>query len=120
MNIPAHCSRLLVDLLMILSVIMYGYNYYMSLHHPGVLFSGEDVEKMATYYLVFQVVDLAGRYLLSSFRKANITKLWMLIPQRFIYRWLMYYVLFKALNRAMKGELQHWGVLKRTGNVKVA
>lgn len=110
----------LVDLLLIISLLMYGYSYYMSLHHPGVLFNGSDVEKMLTYYLVFQVVDLAGAVLAFSFEGANITKLWMLIPQRFIYRWLMYYVLFKALNRALKGELQHWGVLKRTGNVKVA
>ena len=26
--------------------------------------------------------------------------------------------MFKAVRRAIKGELQHWGVLKRTGNVK--
>jgi hypothetical protein len=40
------------------------------------------------------------------------------LPQRLIYRWLMLAVLFKAYRRALKGELQHWGVLKRTGNVK--
>jgi len=28
------------------------------------------------------------------------------------------YVFFKAIKRAIKGELQTWGVLKRTGNVK--
>jgi len=28
------------------------------------------------------------------------------------------YVFFKAIKRAIKGELQEWGVLKRTGNVK--
>jgi hypothetical protein len=31
---------------------------------------------------------------------------------------LLWYVLFKSFRRAIKGELQHWGVLKRTGNVK--
>jgi hypothetical protein len=41
-----------------------------------------------------------------------------MIPQRFIYRQLMYYILIKSLRRAMKGELQDWGKLKRTGNVK--
>ena len=30
----------------------------------------------------------------------------------------MMYVFFKAIKRAIKGELQMWGVLKRTGNVK--
>jgi hypothetical protein len=30
----------------------------------------------------------------------------------------MMYVFFKAIKRAIKGELQVWGVLKRTGNVR--
>ena len=41
-----------------------------------------------------------------------------MVFQRLIYRWLMMYVFFKAIKRAIKGELQVWGVLKRTGNVK--
>ena len=41
-----------------------------------------------------------------------------MIPQRLIYRWLMLVVLFRSLRKAIKGELQNWGVLKRTGNVK--
>ena len=32
----------------------------------------------------------------------------------------MYYVLFKSYLKAIKGELQTWGVLKRTGHVKGA
>jgi hypothetical protein len=31
----------------------------------------------------------------------------------------MYYVLFRSYMKAVKGELQTWGVLKRTGNVKM-
>ena len=38
--------------------------------------------------------------------------------KRFAWRWLMWWILFKSFRRAIKGELQHWGVLKRTGNVK--
>jgi peptidoglycan-N-acetylglucosamine deacetylase len=30
----------------------------------------------------------------------------------------MYYILIKSFNKAIKGELQGWGVLKRTGNVQ--
>jgi hypothetical protein len=29
----------------------------------------------------------------------------------------MYVVLFKSYRKAIKGELQSWGVLKRSGNV---
>lgn len=80
------------------------------------LFTG-NAERIGFYYLIFQLVDLAGAIIAFSFERQNIMKLWMLIPQRFTYRWLMYYILFKALSKAMKGELQGWGVLKRTGNV---
>jgi peptidoglycan-N-acetylglucosamine deacetylase len=74
--------------------------------------------RIGTYYLVFMVVDLAVAILAFSFEKENPAKLVWLIPQRLVWRWLMWYVLFKSFRRAIKGELQYWGVLKRTGNVK--
>ncbi len=77
-----------------------------------------NANKILPYYLVFMLVDAAIAILAFSFEKERYSKLLWLIPQRFIYRWLMYYVLFKTFRRAMKGELQNWGVLKRTGNVK--
>ena len=75
-------------------------------------------DKILTYYLVFMLVDAAVSILAFSFEREKYNKLIWLIPQRFIYRWLMYYVLFKTFRKAIKGELQNWGVLKRTGNVK--
>jgi hypothetical protein len=41
-----------------------------------------------------------------------------LFLQRIIYRQLLWYVLVKGYLRAMKGELEAWGFLKRTGNVE--
>ncbi len=74
--------------------------------------------KIGAYYLVFMVIDTAIAAMAFAFEKENPWKLLWLIPQRLVYRWLMMIVLFKAFKRAIKGELQHWGVLKRTGNVK--
>lgn len=74
--------------------------------------------RIGIYYLVFMAVDLAVAILAFSFEKENPAKLVWLIPQRLVWRWLTWYVLFKSFRRAIKGELQHWGVLKRTGNVK--
>jgi hypothetical protein len=53
------------------------------------------------------------------FEKEKPYKLIWLLPQRFVYRQLMYIVLFRSIRRAIKGEMQSWGVLKRTGNVKL-
>ncbi len=74
--------------------------------------------RIGKYYLIFLLVDLGVAILAFSFEKEKLSKLIWLIPQRLVWRWLLWYVLFKSFRRAIKGELQHWGVLKRTGNVK--
>jgi poly-beta-1,6 N-acetyl-D-glucosamine synthase len=71
------------------------------------------------YYALFMLVDAMVAMIAFFFEKASLWKLLWLIPQRLVYRWLMLYVLFKSMRRAIKGELQHWGVLKRTGNVEL-
>jgi peptidoglycan-N-acetylglucosamine deacetylase len=77
-----------------------------------------NTERILPYYLLFMIVDAAVAFLAFGFEKENKWKLLWLIPQRLVWRWLMWFVLFKSIRRAFKGELQHWGVLKRTGNVK--
>ena len=77
-----------------------------------------NADKIVESYAVFMVVDAAVAVIAFAFGREPPLKLLWLIPQRLIYRWLMLYVLFKAIRRAIKGELQSWGVLKRTGNVK--
>ncbi len=81
------------------------------------LFTG-NAANIGRYYLLFMLVDTAIALMAFTFEKEKIYKLLWLIPQRFAYRWLMYVVLFRSYRRAIKGELQSWGVLKRTGNVK--
>jgi cellulose synthase/poly-beta-1,6-N-acetylglucosamine synthase-like glycosyltransferase/spore germination protein YaaH/peptidoglycan/xylan/chitin deacetylase (PgdA/CDA1 family) len=70
------------------------------------------------YYGLFMLVDLAVGVLAFVFEKESVWKLVWLIPQRIVYRWLMLYILYKAIRRAIRGQLQSWGVLKRTGNMK--
>lgn len=97
----------LADLLLVVSLIAAGFGIIpASLGH--IIF----------YYLVFTLVDVAGAALAFAFEKEDYKKLLWMIPQRLIYRQLMYYIVIKSFNTAIKGELQGWGVLKRTGNVK--
>ncbi len=72
------------------------------------------------YYVLFAVIDIASAILAFSFEKENYKDLWLLIPQRFIYRQLMYFILYKSILTAIKGKLVGWGVLRRTGTVKLA
>jgi len=97
----------LADLILLLSLIAAGFGIIpASLGH------------IVLYYLIFSLVDIAGAALAFAFEKEDYKKLLWMIPQRLVYRQLMYYILIKSFNKAIKGELQGWGVLKRTGNVK--
>jgi cellulose synthase/poly-beta-1,6-N-acetylglucosamine synthase-like glycosyltransferase/peptidoglycan/xylan/chitin deacetylase (PgdA/CDA1 family)/spore germination protein YaaH len=75
--------------------------------------------KILFYYVAFIVIDCIVAAIAFWMEKEDYKKLIYIIPQRFIWRQLMYYVLFKSMRKAVKGELSGWGVLKRTGNVSV-
>jgi hypothetical protein len=79
--------------------------------------SPESLQKITFYYLAFLLVDVMISVVAFAFEKEKFNKLLLLIPQRFFYRQLMYVIFFKAIRKAIKGETQGWGVLKRTGNV---
>jgi len=99
----------LADIILILSLIAAGLDII-----PA------SVAHIVLYYAIFTFVDVAGAALAFAFEKEDYKKLVWLIPQRLIYRQLMYYILFKSFRKALEGESQGWGALKRTGNVKPA
>jgi cellulose synthase/poly-beta-1,6-N-acetylglucosamine synthase-like glycosyltransferase/peptidoglycan/xylan/chitin deacetylase (PgdA/CDA1 family)/spore germination protein YaaH len=73
------------------------------------------------FYILFFVVDWIVAVVAYHYDKQrfSIYSALMLFIQRFIYRQILFYVLLKAYLSAIKGELANWGVLKRTGNVKL-
>ena len=95
----------LADLMLLISLIW-------SYHNP------ENFHKIGVYYLIFLTVDVLVSVIAFAFEKEKFNKLIWLLPQRFAYRQMMYIVLFRAIKRALEGESQGWGALKRTGNVK--
>lgn len=78
---------------------------------------GNKPEKIVIYYIAFVLIDFLVAIIAFRMEKEDYKKLVYIIPQRFIWRQLMYYVLFKSIRKALKGELSGWGALKRTGNV---
>ena len=83
----------------------------------GILFGNS--WQVLIYYLLFLVIELITGAVAFSFEHERKGRLAWLIPQRFYYRQIMYYVAIKSIIHAIKGELMAWGVLKRTGNVQV-
>jgi cellulose synthase/poly-beta-1,6-N-acetylglucosamine synthase-like glycosyltransferase len=75
--------------------------------------------KIIAYYVGFVLIDFIVAIIAFWMQKEDYKKLVYIIPQRFIWRQLMYYVLFKSIRKALKGELSGWGALKRTGSVVI-
>ncbi|MGZ3753828.1 MAG: glycosyltransferase [Mucilaginibacter sp.] len=75
--------------------------------------------KIIIFYVAFVLIDFLVAILAFWMEKEDYKKLVYIIPQRFVWRQLMYYILFKAMRKAVKGELSGWGTLKRTGNVSM-
>lgn len=99
----------LADLLLVISLILSG---------AGLIVA--DPQSILVAYVVFSLVDIFCAAVAFIFEKEDLKKLFWMIPQRLVYRQLMYYILFKSVKKAVKGEIQSWGVLNRTGNVKSA
>jgi cellulose synthase/poly-beta-1,6-N-acetylglucosamine synthase-like glycosyltransferase/spore germination protein YaaH/peptidoglycan/xylan/chitin deacetylase (PgdA/CDA1 family) len=70
------------------------------------------------FYCIFIVIDLIFALIAFTMEKEKYKNILYIIPQRFYWRQLMYIVLFRSIRKALKGELETWGTLKRTGNVK--
>ena len=75
-------------------------------------------QQIITYYVLFLAFDFGTALLAFSFEKEKLHKLWLILPQRIIYRQLMYWVLIKSIVSAIRGTLVGWGILKRTGKLK--
>ena len=75
---------------------------------------GDKPGKILAYYVAFVLIDFVVAIIAFRMEKEDYRKLVYIIPQRFIWRQLMYYILFKSIRRALKGELSGWGVLKLT------
>jgi peptidoglycan-N-acetylglucosamine deacetylase len=80
---------------------------------------GDKPGKILAYYVAFVLIDFLVAIIAFWMEKEDYKKLVYIIPQRFIWRQLMYYILFKSIRKALKGELSGWGVLKRTGSVSI-
>lgn len=71
----------------------------------------------AFFYGLFFAVELIGAFFAFRLDKEKMSLLWRLFWQRFVYRQLMYAVIWKSLWTALKGISQGWGKLQRKGSV---
>jgi cellulose synthase/poly-beta-1,6-N-acetylglucosamine synthase-like glycosyltransferase/peptidoglycan/xylan/chitin deacetylase (PgdA/CDA1 family)/spore germination protein YaaH len=104
----------IIDLALVVSIVATG----LKILQHGFEATSTDIDKMLVYWTVFTAVDLlAGLIAFILERQEKWRLLWLLVPQRFVYRQVMYWVVIKALSRAAQGLSVGWGKLKRTGRV---
>jgi cellulose synthase/poly-beta-1,6-N-acetylglucosamine synthase-like glycosyltransferase len=106
-----------MDLFMFLALLSAGLNRW---QHPAE-FSPDTLIRILLFYSIFLVADFLAATI-AFFLEKNEDKrllLW-LIPQRFFYRQLLYYVALKAIVASLRGRLIGWNKVERRGTVKVA
>lgn len=71
------------------------------------------------FYALFFAVELLLSFVAFRFDRERLRMLWWLFWQRFVYRQLMYSVLWKAVSGAVAGAAHGWGKVERKGTVGV-
>lgn len=77
-----------------------------------------DLARTGAYWLCFVTIDLlAGVIALALEKRSDWRLILLLLPQRFGYRQIMYWVVLKAVVQAARGSWIGWGKLERSGFV---
>lgn len=80
----------------------------------------ESLTEISLYYFLFTAIDFGTSVLAFRMEPAEDRRLlWWLIPQRFVYRQLMYFVAIKSMLAALRGFEVGWGKLERKATVSV-
>ncbi len=78
------------------------------------------LEQAGFFYVLLFLVEFVGAYIAFSYDKEKKKLLWWLFSQRFVYRQLMYSVIWKSIATSLSGKKQGWGKLQRKATVKAS
>jgi len=106
----------IIDLALIVNIV----STITSIHDHGYTAVKGDLQHIAIFWLLFAAIDLtAGLIAMALERRENWSLMAWLIPQRFGYRQIMYYVVIKAFIQALRGPRVGWSTVARSGKVRV-
>ena len=92
-----------------------------SIHEHGYTAIQGDLHRVAFFWILFAAIDLTAGFIAFALeRRENWRLMIWLIPQRFGYRQVMYYVVIKAVIQALRGPRVGWSKIARSGLVEVA
>ena len=103
-----------MDLLLLASAVHAGVGL---VQHP-LLPVDEGFQRTLYFYALFVLIDGITAGLAFAFeRSADRRLLWWVLPQRFFYRQLMYFIAIKSLMTALRGPRVGWGKVERRASV---
>ena len=107
----------IIDLALVLNIFW----AVSSIHEHGYTAMKGDLHRIALFWILFAAIDLtAGLIAFALERRENWRLMAWLIPQRFGYRQIMYYVVIKAVIQALRGPRVGWSSIARSGEVQLA
>jgi peptidoglycan-N-acetylglucosamine deacetylase len=106
----------IIDLALVVNII----STVTSIHEHGYTAVKGDLQHIAFFWVLFAAIDLtAGLIAMALERRENWSLMAWLIPQRFGYRQIMYYVVIKAFIQALRGPRVGWSTVARSGEARI-
>ena len=106
----------IIDLALVLNIFW----TVSSIHEHGYTAMKGDLRQVALFWMIFGAIDLtAGLIAFALERRENWRLIAWLLPQRFGYRQVMYYVVIKAVVQALRGPRVGWSSIARSGKVAI-
>jgi hypothetical protein len=97
-----------IDLLFLGSLVLYGASFIHFMHLPQI-YTAADVQRSLVFFIGFMLIDFLTCIVAFSLeRHEDWSLLWPLLLQRFYYRQMMYYVLFRSIMGAVQGKSVGW------------
>lgn len=83
----------------------------------GIVFGlmSQRYELIVTSFIFYTILDVFVAGFALKLDGERLSQLWLILPQRLLYRQLMYYVILKSAVSVLRGRLVGWGSLKREG-----
>ncbi|HEX3423848.1 MAG TPA: glycosyltransferase [Sphingomicrobium sp.] len=106
----------IIDLALVVNIV----STVTSIHEHGYTAVQGDLQTVAFFWILFAAIDLtAGLIAMALERRENWGLMAWLIPQRFGYRQIMYYVVIKAFIQAVRGPRVGWSTVSRSGEARI-
>jgi cellulose synthase/poly-beta-1,6-N-acetylglucosamine synthase-like glycosyltransferase len=97
-----------IDLLFLGSLVLYGASQF-HFTHLSQVYTAADVQRSLVFFIGFMLIDFLTCIVAFTLeRHEDWSLLWPLLLQRFYYRQMMYYVLFRSVMGAVQGRSVGW------------